>query len=256
MFKNTDHLFCSSQWTTVPFEIHPKGPFDELVDILFSLLPCLTIANRLIESRAEHAHVLTEELRTSVLDTMLRLHTWWVQFMALMNLGDFDVRTCTNVTTADTENPPFRPDHFPLLPQTDMPTAALGALYDAANIIVFRLFFLVSPSAPLYEARIRRHAQSILTAMNFMSTVPGPVSSRGSMMVGLPVRILQIWCPYAQDRDLPGSPAASKELFANVAAYVLAKYETESVSGDSSRRVPVAFLLKSGQEKPRLQSPW
>lgn len=230
-----DHVFSSAQWMTTPFEIHPKGPFDQLVDILFSLLPCLTMANRIIESRNE-THALTAEVRSSVLNTIMQLHTWWTQCMGLVNLADFDTGIRVDTTRADADDLPFQPDHFPLLPQPNMPTAALGALYDVANIVTFRLLILVSPSAPLYEPRIQRHAQSILSARDFMSTVPGPMSSRGSMMVGLPYRILQTWCPTPQ-RDFQGHPAASNKLFANVAAYVLSKYEAESFPGDLSRRL-------------------
>lgn len=231
MFKNTDHVFSSSQWTTIPFEVHSKGPFDQLVDILFSLLSCLTLANRLTESADDESHLLTTELRTSVRGTILRLHSWWTQCMIMMNVGDFH----TGMPTGN-EDLPLRPDHFPLLPQPDMPTAALGALYDAASIVAFRLLFLVSPSARHYEPRIRQHAQSISSAMNFMSTVPGPMSSRGSMMVGLPFRILQIWCP-PKSTEFPGSFATSDELFANVAAFVHSKYEAETLPGDLSLEI-------------------
>lgn len=227
MFKNANHVFSSPQWTTIPFETHPKGPFDQLVDILFSLLPCLTIANQMIQSRANEPRVLTAELKTLALETISRLHHWWAQCIAVKDLGEFNAGVRANTAKADSEDLPFRPDHFPILPQSDMPTAALGALYDAANILAFRLLFLVLPSACLYEPRIQRHAQSILSAKKFISTIPGPVSNRGSTMVGFPFQILRIWCPPVESGDAQGLPDASDKLFANVAAYVLQPYKTK-----------------------------
>lgn len=160
--------------------------------------------------------------------------------MIMMNISAFN----TGMPAGD-EDLALRPDHFPLLPQPDMPTAALGALYDAATIVVFRLLFLVSPSARRYEPRIRQHAQSILSAMNLMWTIPGPMSSRGSMMIGPPSRILQVWCPPTLT-DFRASFAASDELFADVAAFIFSKYEAESSPCDFSQGLLWDETLEEG----------
>lgn len=233
---------------TIPFEIYPKGLFDQLVDILFSLLPCLTMASRLVESGTDEIHVRNSELRVSILDIILRLYNWWARCMTVMNLGDFNTDICTNVTAPDTENLPFRPDHFPLLPQSNMPTAAGGALYDAANIITFRLLVLTSPPARLYEPRIQGHAQSILSAMKFISTLPSPLSNRGFTMVGFPLQVLETWCPLGHT-DFP-SRAAPNGLFANIAAYLLSKFDAAEYPGDPNR----VLLLDTANEEPAANS--
>lgn len=136
----------------------------------------------------------------------------------------------------------FDPHHFPILPHSDMPTAALVALYDFANIITLRLLFLVLSSAYLYEERIQRHAQSILSAKAFVSAIPGPTSSRGSIMVSFPFKILSIWSPPGregspQDKKPASSSTTSYELFANIAAYALHLQEPEILAESSGHKI-------------------
>lgn len=139
---------------------------------------------------------------------------------------------------------PGDPKHAPLVPYLDMPTASLAALYDAVNVIVLRLLFLVSPSASLYENRIQRHVQSILFAKEFVATFPSPASSRGAVMMGLPLKIVSIWSPsdmtLANQSPFPGlnslyedsaSPLTpSEELFGDVASSVLHFHKLETLT--------------------------
>lgn len=211
---------------TIPFEVYPKGAFDKLVDILFSLLPCLTIADKLVQSHGEKADTLRGNLNTLILSLIFQLHLWWKGCISMANLGEINGNIEVKVASNGSDNPLWDPSHFPTLDHSDMPTAALFALYDAANIIAFRLFFLVSPSAPLYEERIQRHAQSILSAKKFVSAIPGPASNRGSLMVGFPFRILNVWSPPGdggknRNGDASGLSATPDGLFASVATYVL-----------------------------------
>lgn len=203
----------------IPFEVYPKGPFDVLVDNLFSLLSCLTTAQDLLKSQAGNAEPLRIKLNTLVLGLITQLHNWWAQCTAMVNLGGLNAQAPMNAAKDDSDSQALDPDHFPILHHSDMPTAALAALYDAANIIALRLLPLVSPSAYLYEERIQRHARSIQLAKSFVEKIPGPTSNRGSTMVGFPYQILCIWGPFTTDGHYPG--ANKKQLFSNVAAYVL-----------------------------------
>src|SRR6202012_150568 len=125
-------------------------------------------------------------------------------------------------TNEDPESRCLDPHYFPILPHSDMPTAALFSLYDSANIVALRLLSLVSSSAYLYEERIQRHAHSILSAKAFISAIPGPTSSRGSIMVSFPFAILSIWSPSGreespEDKISAGSSTTTTELFAHIA---------------------------------------
>jgi hypothetical protein len=135
----------------------------------------------------------------------------------------------------NTNDDAYNPTHFPLLAHRDMPGAALGSLYDSANVIALRLLSLSSPSAYLYEERIQRHVQSILSAKEFIATVPGPASGRGSLMLGFPLKVIGIWNTSIQEDIHPmpdtrgrvhydevmGSSPRRTELFAHVASCLL-----------------------------------
>jgi hypothetical protein len=222
---------------TVPFEKLPKGPFDELVDVYFSLLPCLAIADEMIAATGEEFYSFRAELSTMVHHIITHLHTWWSQCAFRMDLNQANPKPNTPVCKKRHIDTPSDPYDIPLLPHMDMPSAALSALFDAANVIVFRLLSLVSSSAHIYEYRIQQHIQSIVSALEFVTNMPRPVSQRGFIMVALPLRIIQIWAPcssmeigddtarplvdkWAQDATSSAAPA---EFFAHVAAYIHAR---------------------------------
>jgi hypothetical protein len=175
----------------------------------------------LIKSHGGNAEHLRMKLNMSIMDIVSRLHLWWAQCTAMMNFGELNSNASTKSANYDSDSQALDPNHFPILRHSDMPTAALAALYDAANVIALRLLRLVSRSAYLYEERIQRHAGSILSAKDFIATIPGPTSNRGSIMVGFPYRILCIWGPIPTHGSSSSPSAIPSELYSDVAAYVL-----------------------------------
>ena len=232
IFKNEQHTFASPSWITIPFEIHRKTAFDQFVDILFSILPCLLIAERVIQNKVERFDSLTTKLNMMIMNVMAQLHAWWTQCISIPVPLEANADQWQNFSKMPSMDGYSDPDHFPLLPpSSDMPTAALGSLYDAANVVVLRLLYLVSPSAYLYEERIRRHVDSILSAKEFIAAIPSPASGRGSIMVEVPLRILDAWIPLVKEEieesSSPGESVRdygyvdrSTELFGHVASYI------------------------------------
>lgn len=169
-----------------------------------------------------------------VLDIIFQLYKWWSQCISLLSLVEAPADEWKSANKKHTNEDPYDPSHFPLLFHADMPTAALGSVYDSANLVALRLLFLSSTSAYLYEERIQRHVQSILSAQEFIAAVPGPSSGRGSLMLGFPLRVMSIWNSHLQedmyptpnayeksdDNESMGSSARSKGLFAHVASYI------------------------------------
>lgn len=223
LLKNEQHDFACPEWMTVPFQVHHKAIFDHLVDILFSILQCLVLADRMIKSTTEKSNSRRIELHALVSRSMSQLDLWWLRYTATTDLGEMNAQLRLEASDNGSDEVPGGPNHFPILRHSNMPGAALTALYDAANVIVFRLLFLVSPSAYLYERRIQQHVQSILSAKEFITSSPRPTSGRGSIMVGLPLKIIKVWNPSLeiQDGDLGGFVATSNGFFADIATYIL-----------------------------------
>jgi hypothetical protein len=231
MFRNEQHAFASPAWITIPFEIHPKTAFDQFVDILLSMLPCLSVAEDVIKSTADEYDSLLTKLNSIILSLMSQLHTWWMQCVSMPGPLEADADRWQNASNEPAKDEYSDPDHFPILPHSDMPTAALGSLYDAASVVVLRLFYLVSPSAFLYEERIKRHVQSIQSAKEFIAAIPSPASGRGILMVELPLQILDVWNPAVRmEIGEPQRPTKfvldygyvdrSTKLFGHVATYI------------------------------------
>ncbi|PNP43712.1 hypothetical protein TGAMA5MH_04685 [Trichoderma gamsii] len=133
----------------------------------------------------------------------------------------------------------LNPRHF-MLPYTDIPSAALVSLYDAANISLLRLLHLVSPTASLYDARIQQHTQSILSAHEMIIAKSSSEPGRGSIMMVQQLKIAALWSSSSQQRAVAvkmlqgfrkggfaGISAPSHEYFADVAAYILREYPVE-----------------------------
>jgi prophage DNA circulation protein len=237
MADNRLHPFASPQWTTIPFESHPKLIFDNLVDVLFAVLRCLSSANHLIASDANNAHELQAELSKLIQSARIQIHEWKSEALFYVSLKEDQSPSVSEseddvITSLDSR-------HF-MLPYTDIPSAALVSLYDAANIIVLRLLHLVSPTASLYDARIQQHTQSILSAHEMISEKSSPEPGRGSIMMVQQLKIAALWSSSSQQRaaavnmlqgfrkgGFAGISAPSHEYFADVAAYILRKYSVE-----------------------------
>lgn len=237
MADNRLHPFASPQWTMIPFESHPKLIFDNLVDVLFAVLRCLSTANHLISSGASNTRELQAELGNLIQDARLQIHEWRSEAMFYVSLKG-DQSPSVTETEADVATS-LDPRHF-MLPYTDIPSAALVSLYDAANIIVLRLLHLVSPTASLYDARIQQHTQSILSAHEMISEKFSSEPGRGSIMMVQQLKIAALWSSSSQQRaaavkmlqgfrkgGFAGISAPSHEYFTDVAAYILCKYAVE-----------------------------
>ncbi|KAL7918435.1 hypothetical protein ACQKWADRAFT_245028 [Trichoderma austrokoningii] len=232
MADNRLHPFASPQWTTIPFERHPKLIFDNLVDVLFAVLRCLSKAYSLIASDTNNTRELQAELGNLIQDAQLRIHEWRAEAMLYV----FPKEKDQSLSVSETEEDTADPRHF-MLPYTDIPSAALVSLYDAANVIVLRLLHLVSPTASLYDARIQQHTQSILSAHEMISEKSGSEPDRGSIMMVQQLKITTLWSSSSQQRAVAvrmlqgfrrggfaGISAPSHEYFADVAAYIHCNY--------------------------------
>ena len=228
MIKSEQHVFASRAWKTIPFEIHPKTAFDHCVDILFSILPCLSMAERLTQSNAGESDDLVTELSKMISELLSQLHAWWAQCMSIPGPLEANAAEWCNTSKIPAKDQYHEPSHFPMIPHLDMPTAALGSLYDAANIVVLQLLHLVSPHAYLYEERIQRHVESILSAKEYIAAIPGPASGRGLLMLDFPLQILDKWSGQlkatTKDSSQTGNPPwdhgsvdSPPELFGHVA---------------------------------------
>ena len=232
MLKNEQHSFSSLTWKTVPFELYPKAAFDCFVDILFSMLPCLSIAQEVIRSPPEESDRPITELGAAIENIMVQLDMWWTQIMSVPIALGADAGQWHNASSTfpGSQCNTSDPDHFPLIPHSDMRTAALGSLYDAANVVVLQLLYLVSPHAQLYEKRMQKHIQSILSAKEFVAAIPSSVSERGLLMIEFPLQILQVWDRKSEINAAESSHTAesardygldcSSELFGHLASYI------------------------------------
>ncbi|KAM0519014.1 hypothetical protein ACHAPE_004005 [Trichoderma viride] len=236
MADNRLHPFASPQWTTIPFESHPKLIFDNLVDVLFAVLICLSTANQLIASDANNSRELQAELSKLIHSARLQIHEWKSEALFYVSLKEDQIPSVSDTEDAATS---LDPRYF-MLPYTDIPSAALVSLYDAANIIVLRLLHLLSPTASLYDARIRQHTQSILSAHEMISEKSRSEPGRGSIMMVQQLKIAALWSSSSQQRSaavkmlqgfqkggFAGISAPSHEYFADVAAYILREYSVE-----------------------------
>lgn len=199
MTRNKTHAFASQQWMAIPFQKNPKTLFDLLVDILLSLLPCLTVADRMIESSSEEAATLMPELRTLIQNSVSQIDLW-SQAASELNSGESCTHACSSLTDYGHDSLPYGPKPFQNLVYHDLPTAALSALYDTANVIIFNLLFLISPLGDRYEERIQVHAQSIISASEFIYANYCSDSLRGSLMMLFPLKVASIWSSSPRQR--------------------------------------------------------
>jgi hypothetical protein len=61
--------------------------------------------------------------------------------------------------------------------------------------------FSILPSKEQYERCILLHAESILSASEFINANKGPESLRGSIMSLFPLKIVSLWSPSPQQRN-------------------------------------------------------
>ncbi|KAL5088943.1 hypothetical protein Trisim1_006090 [Trichoderma cf. simile WF8] len=240
MAENELHPFASPEWMTIPFKVHPKLIFDKLVDILFAVERCLSVASRLITSTTDKTHQLKHKLDILIQDTRLQIHQWRLEGL-LFAFGQEQQEQERPAPILDAHLDASDPRHF-MLPYTDIPSAALITLYDTANVIVLRLLCLVSPTASSYNSRIQHHTESILSAHAMTNAAPSAAPGRSSIMIVQQLKTVAMWSPSSQQRAvaveiLEGQTsqnrgfadisAPSHEYFADVAAHILDHYPVE-----------------------------
>lgn len=240
MADNELHPFASPEWTTIPFEIQPKLIFDRMVDILFGAQRCLSIASRLLTSKPEQRDLLKHQLDLAIQDARLQIHQWRSEALFYASRKDGQQHQEEPVADAQLAASSDRL-HF-MLPYSDVASAALVTLYDAANVIVLRLLCLVSPEAVSHNARIQHHSESILSAHAMIKTSPGSVPARSSIMFVQQLKTVALWSPAArqralavqmlqeqmnQNRGFADISAPSNEYFAHVATHILNNFPVD-----------------------------
>jgi hypothetical protein len=242
MGQNKLHAFGSRLWMTVPFQTHQKDSFDSLVDILFSLSRCLAVTQRVIKSSGEKADVLLTELRTLIQRSVSQTDQWCLQDISLSNADEDSTDMCADSANGTQNALPWNSNPLQKAVYYDLPTAALSALYDAANMIIFSLLFFVSPSGDAYERRVQLHAQSIISANEFINANNRPDSVRGSLMMLFPLKLVSLWSPSLHQKNQAARIVQSlsgnegfKEVMSNgfyedVATYICYRRATKNAS--------------------------
>lgn len=121
----------------------------------------------------------------------------WSKSIFWLNSPHDEARTCLDVRDSlpDTTTISFRGISF-----YNLPTAALSSLYDTTNMVTLSLLSLLS-SKERYERCIILHAESILSASEFINANKGPESVRGSVMSLFPLKMVSLWSPSLQQRN-------------------------------------------------------
>ncbi|KAJ4184015.1 hypothetical protein NW767_013358 [Fusarium falciforme] len=230
MTENEVPVFASQDWMTIPFQVYPKLIFDQLIDVLFNLLKCLSVADQLIKS--DSGGDLRSTLDALIRDSMLQASQWWSGCIENNPFGQISPKQGCGPGEGQL-----------LLTHTSVPAAALCSLYETANLVTFRLLHLVSPLASSQDDLCaRQHAQSILLASHFIDEMSGPAPDRGSIMITLQLKVVSLWSPSSEQRNmaldllqrekhqgggLSDISAVSHEYFADVAAYILQHYPSD-----------------------------
>ena len=197
MARNMSHTFASERWTTIPFQLHSKTLFDLLVDILFSMTRCLAVTDKLIGSPAKEGAILKSELCTLVQGSVSQIELW-AKSISWPNSGDDTVQASSTLSDSTLET---SPRSFQKIPYHDLPTAALSALYDTANMVITSLLFFVSKSEGANERHISIHAQSIISACVFITTNNCLDPLRGASMILFPLKMVNLWSPSPLQRS-------------------------------------------------------
>jgi hypothetical protein len=247
MAQNKLHPFGSHRWVTIPFQTYQKIPFDILVDILFSVSRCLVMAQSLINSARKKADISATKLRTLLRETASQIDMWWSEGISGPNFEKRSASFSPNPANCTRDASSWSLCPFKKVDYYDLPTAALSALYDAANMIIFSLLFFVTPSGNTYEERIQLHAQSIISSYEFIHANNCPDPDRGSLMILLPLKVVSLWSPSQTLKiraseiisSLSGnegfSEVISNGLFKDVAAYVCSQ---QGGRADSAASLP------------------
>ncbi|KIM97219.1 hypothetical protein OIDMADRAFT_168978 [Oidiodendron maius Zn] len=201
MAQNKLHSFSSKRWITIPFQTHQKNSFDSVVDIFFSLSRCLAVAQRVINSSGDKADVLLTELRILIQGSISQIDQWRLQDNSWSNSDKDSTDMSPHSANVRQNASPKSSNALQKAVYYDLPTAALSSLYDAANMIILSLLFFISPSGGSYETRIELHAQSILSANDFINANNRPNSVHGSLMMFFPLKLVSLWSSSLQQNN-------------------------------------------------------
>jgi hypothetical protein len=201
MYESKLPNFADSDWTCIPFELHPPNLFDQIVTILFDVQSCLAIANIMIQANDDADRPrLESHLRTLAGNTKSKLVYWEQQLMPPSSIEDASNDFANPLPSCSSSvSPPAQPHtlHGPNTPIqfVNMPEAALLSLYHAAYIIVLRLLALAGEHQVVDHDPITRHTQEILRAYKFVRKVTGkgPTSTLGPVMMVPQLKIASLW---------------------------------------------------------------
>ncbi|KAA8643959.1 uncharacterized protein ATNIH1004_008155 [Aspergillus tanneri] len=186
--SKTPH-FGSPRWMSIPFDVNPKSVFDDFVDTLLLLTQCLFVAEELIEHR-DATSIQMEELKALVELTTSRIDS--LRSHSVFSLRSTDGSPNMPPGVALESMDPFHriqvehpgEDSYP-----NIGRVSLKALYDAACVMILSLSSLVLEAADTYRERIRRHAQSIISANELINGNTNGIIDRGSIMMLFPLTI-------------------------------------------------------------------
>lgn len=199
MARSRFHTFGSKRWTTIPFERNRKTLFDLLIDILFSVSKCLTIARKVIKSTSEETDLWTAKLHSLLQDSVSQIQLW-SQCASRIPPADHSIRTVSGFANIQSDGSSSCPVSFQNMAYHDLPTAALSAFHSTAIVIILSLLSFVSAPNGAYEISIRHHAQSIISANDFIYGCHETDLLRGPLMMVFPLRTVHLWSPSPSHR--------------------------------------------------------
>ena len=234
MAQSKGHAFGSQRWMTVPFEHSPKNSFDLLIDVLFRLQSCLVDVEKLIRSIGEDRGLLGMALKSLIESTMSQIDLSQLPGLSTPNSSESGGYTAPSLAVPAADTLPMSQSYLPEAFYEEFPTAVLGSMYDAVNLIIFSLLRLVSPSEDAYEEQIQSQARSIISASNLIYSNSYSTSSRGSLMMHFPLAIVSVWSSSAYQKTqalrilqrfdytggFSGVSGVSMIFFADIASYI------------------------------------
>ena len=190
--------FVSRAWCTVPFSVHPKAPFDTLLDFFLLLPGHLDRRDRMMKHKDQDlktAEIIRQDLEADVLQLNLELDDFWEQNHGQMN-RDYSYPSFS-------EGSDFYklviPSRFPGTSQLKESSAArVMSMYDAARVITYAILASLSLKPKAYYREIELHAASILSVdFGHQKDLP---QSGGLVSMIWPLKVILLASPSEQQR--------------------------------------------------------
>ncbi|RFU36251.1 hypothetical protein B7463_g107, partial [Scytalidium lignicola] len=192
--RDVPSVFASERWCTVPFLLHPKTPYDRLVDLLLQLPGYLPIRNAMRSLQKDDpvkSDALARCLTNSVQHLLSQLDDLWQEQMPQID-PDYDVRfkaLSSHVLNPHTSNQPL-PYTTPFQNSTN---AYFASMYDAGNIIALGCLAAASPTPQIYKDKMIVHGASILNSAGYHQSQG--CYNGGSFSMIFPVKLVCLLSP-------------------------------------------------------------